>query len=66
METDSELGREEGELLEWLDAKRRHVVEQVRALPAEARRRWHVPSGWTPRVLHQALDLEYGAVGSAQ
>lgn len=48
------------ELLEWLDAKRAHVAEQVRALPAEARRRSHVPSGWTPRGLirHLTLDVE--------
>jgi LPXTG-motif cell wall-anchored protein len=37
------------ELLEWLDAQRSHVAEQVRAMPAEARRRSYVPSGWTPR-----------------
>ena len=48
------------ELLEWLDAKRAHVAEQVRAMPAEARRRSHVPSGWTPRGLirHLTLDVE--------
>lgn len=49
-----------GELLAWLDATRVHVAEQVRALPAEARRRSHVPSGWTPRglVRHLTLDVE--------
>jgi hypothetical protein len=48
------------ELLEWLDTKRAHVASQVRALPAEARRRSHVPSGWTPRGLirHLTLDVE--------
>jgi uncharacterized damage-inducible protein DinB len=48
------------ELLEWLEAKRRHVVEQVRAMPAEDRRRSCVRSGWTPRgvVRHLALDVE--------
>jgi uncharacterized damage-inducible protein DinB len=48
------------ELLQWLDAQRRHVVEQVMATPAEARRRSHVPSGWTPRgaVRHLTLDVE--------
>jgi uncharacterized damage-inducible protein DinB len=48
------------ELLEWLDAQRTHVVEQVRAMPAEARRRPYVPSGWTPRglVRHLTLDVE--------
>ncbi len=48
------------ELLLWLDAQRAHVVEQVRALPPEARRRSQVPSGWTPRGLlrHLTLDVE--------
>lgn len=48
------------ELLAWLDATRTHVVEQVTALPAESRRRAHVPSGWTPRGLlrHLTLDVE--------
>ncbi|MGY2873581.1 putative damage-inducible protein DinB [Marmoricola sp. URHA0025 HA25] len=48
------------ELLEWLDAQRTHVAEQVRAMPAEARRRSQVPSGWTPRGLlrHLTLDVE--------
>jgi uncharacterized damage-inducible protein DinB len=48
------------ELLEWLDAQRRHVTEQVRSMPAEARRRSTVPSGWTPRgvVRHLTLDVE--------
>jgi uncharacterized damage-inducible protein DinB len=47
-------------LLEWLDAERAHVAEQVRAMPAEARRRSHVPSGWTPRglVRHLTMDVE--------
>jgi len=48
------------ELLEWLDAQRAHVAEQVRAMPADARRRSVVPSGWTPRGLlrHLTLDVE--------
>ena len=48
------------ELLAWLDATRAHVAEQVREMPAEARRRPHVPSGWTPRglVRHLTLDVE--------
>ncbi|WP_338750215.1 DinB family protein [Janibacter alittae] len=48
------------ELLEWLDAQRRHVSEQVKAMPAGARRQAQVPSGWTPRGLirHLALDVE--------
>jgi uncharacterized damage-inducible protein DinB len=48
------------ELLLWLDSQRRHVAEQVRAMPAEARRRSSVPSGWTPRglVRHLTLDVE--------
>ena len=47
-------------LLEWLDATRAHAAEQVRAMPAEERRRSHVPSGWTPRgvIRHLALDVE--------
>jgi uncharacterized damage-inducible protein DinB len=59
VEIDSEQTTK-SELLEWLDAKRAHVVEQVRALPAEARCRSHVPSGWTPRGLirHLTLDVE--------
>ena len=48
------------DLLAWLEAQRRHVREQVRAMPVEARRLSAVPSGWTPRgVLHHlALDVE--------
>ena len=48
------------ELLEWLDAQRAHVAEQLRAMPAEARRRSCVPSAWTPRGLirHLTLDVE--------
>jgi uncharacterized damage-inducible protein DinB len=48
------------ELLEWLDARRRHVAEQVGAMSPEARRRSCVPSGWTPRGLirHLTLDVE--------
>jgi uncharacterized damage-inducible protein DinB len=48
------------ELLEWLDAQRSHVAEQVRAMPAEARRHSYVPSGWTPRgvIRHLTLDVE--------
>jgi hypothetical protein len=48
------------ELLKWLDAQRKHVAEQVGAMPAAARRRSHVPSGWTPRgvIRHLTLDVE--------
>jgi uncharacterized damage-inducible protein DinB len=48
------------ELVEWLDGQRRHVAEQVRAMPAEARRRSSVASGWTPRgvLTHLTLDVE--------
>jgi uncharacterized damage-inducible protein DinB len=59
VDADSELTTKR-ELLEWLDAQRGHVVEQVRAMPAEARRRSHVASGWTPRgvIRHLTLDVE--------
>ena len=58
-----EIGSERSdkdELLAWLDAKRAHVADQVWAMPAEARRRPCVPSGWTPRglVRHLTLDVE--------
>jgi uncharacterized protein DUF664 len=48
------------EILGWLDAKRRHVREQVLAMPSEDRRRSRLPSGWTPlgAVRHLALDVE--------
>ena len=48
------------DLLAWLDARRAHVAEQMRSLPAEARRQSQVPSGWTPRGLirHLTLDVE--------
>ena len=48
------------ELLGWLDSKRRHVITQVEAMPAESRRRTQVPSGWTPLglVRHLTLDVE--------
>jgi uncharacterized damage-inducible protein DinB len=57
--TDSEQSTKR-ELFEWLDAQRTHVAEQVLAMPAEARRRSQVPSGWTPRGLirHLTLDVE--------
>ena len=47
-------------LLAWLESKRRHVVQQVGAMPAEARRAAHVPSGWTPLGLvnHLTFDVE--------
>lgn len=47
-------------LVSWLDNRRTHVAEQFRAMPADARRRSQVPSGWTPRGLlhHLALDVE--------
>lgn len=48
------------EMLGWLDSKRRHVIAQVEAMPTDARRRTHVPSGWTPLglVRHLTLDVE--------
>lgn len=48
------------DLLGWLDVQRRHVAEQVEAMPAAARRRSQVPSGWTARglVRHLTLDVE--------
>jgi uncharacterized damage-inducible protein DinB len=48
------------ELIGWLESKRRHVVQQVEAMPPEARRTAHVPSGWTPLGLlhHLAYDVE--------
>ncbi|MDX6323909.1 MAG: hypothetical protein QOK15_263 [Nocardioidaceae bacterium] len=48
------------ELMAWLEVKRKHVVEQVEALPASARRRSMLPSGWTPLglVRHLTLDVE--------
>src|SRR5919112_3714700 len=48
------------DLLNWLDAQRTHVAEQVEAMPAEARRRSQVPSGWTARgvLRHLTLDVE--------
>ena len=48
------------ELLDWLESKRRHVVEQVRAVPSEARRTSRLPSGWTPLGLvhHLTFDVE--------
>jgi uncharacterized damage-inducible protein DinB len=57
VDTDSELIMKR-ELLAWLDAQRAHVAEQVRAMPAEARRRSYVASGWTPRGLVRHLTLE--------
>ena len=59
VENDSEQTTK-SELLELLDSKRAHVVEQMRALPVEARHQSHVPSGWTPRGLirHLTLDVE--------
>jgi uncharacterized damage-inducible protein DinB len=46
--------------LAWLDAKRRHVLDQVEAMPSPDRRRSRLPSGWTPlgAVHHLALDVE--------
>jgi uncharacterized damage-inducible protein DinB len=48
------------ELMAWLDGKRKHVVEQVEAMPPAARRRSLLPSGWTPLglVRHLTLDVE--------
>ena len=59
MDRDSEESTKH-ELLAWLDGQRRHVAEQVAAMPAADRRRSYVPSGWTPRGLlrHLTLDVE--------
>ena len=59
MDSDAEQALKR-ELLAWLDEQRRHVTDQVEAMPAEARQRSQVPSGWTPRGLvhHLALDVE--------
>lgn len=59
MQTNSQE-RTKDELVEWLDAQRRHVAEQVEAMPAVARRHSLAPSGWTPRGLirHLTLDVE--------
>lgn len=58
MDTTEETAKRE--LLQRLDAQRTHVAEQVLAMPTEARRCSHVPSGWTPRglVRHLTLDVE--------
>jgi hypothetical protein len=47
-------------LLAWLDAKRRHVLDQVEAMTEDDQRRSRLPSGWTPlgAVRHLALDVE--------
>ncbi len=47
-------------LLDGLEAKRRHVLEQVEALPSAARRGSLLPSGWRPLglVRHLTLDVE--------
>ena len=52
--------RTKQELLDWLGAKRRHVLDQVAALPEDEQRRSRVPSGWTPlgAAQHLALDVE--------
>jgi uncharacterized damage-inducible protein DinB len=59
MDIDSEQARKR-ELVDWLDSQRQHVMEQMRAMPAAARRRSQVPSGWTARglVRHLTLDVE--------
>ena len=59
MDTDADL-RTKRDLLDWLASTRRHVVQQVTAMPAADRRRSQVASGWTPRGLvhHLALDVE--------
>ncbi|CAB4691130.1 unannotated protein [freshwater metagenome] len=48
------------ELIEWLDAKRRHILQQVEAMDPVDRRRSLLPSGWTPLglVRHLTLDVE--------
>jgi uncharacterized damage-inducible protein DinB len=59
MDTDSEQAMKR-DLVAWLDAQRRHVAEQVEAMPAAERRRSQVPSGWTARgvIRHLTLDVE--------
>lgn len=59
MDTDSDQALKR-ELLGWLDARRRHIAEQVEAMPAAARRQSQVPSGWTARgvIRHLTLDVE--------
>ena len=59
METTSEQALKR-DLLDWLEAQRRHVAEQVEAMPPAARRRSQVPSGWTARgiIRHLTLDVE--------
>jgi uncharacterized damage-inducible protein DinB len=56
--TDDDTTRDE--LIGWLESTRRHVVQQVEAMPPEARRTSHVPSGWTPLGLvhHLTHDVE--------
>ncbi|MBI4901729.1 MAG: DUF664 domain-containing protein, partial [Actinobacteria bacterium] len=56
--TDDDTTRDE--LIGWLESTRRHVVQQVEAMPPEARRTSHVPSGWTPLGLvhHLTYDVE--------
>jgi uncharacterized protein DUF664 len=48
------------DLVDWLEAKRHHVRQQVEALTPAARRESGLPSGWTPLgvVRHLALDVE--------
>lgn len=49
-----------GQLLEWLAAKRRHVLMTLEGLDDASARRVVVPSGWSPVhvVHHLALDVE--------
>jgi uncharacterized damage-inducible protein DinB len=48
------------DLVDRLEETRRHVLEQVQALPPAARRESRLPSGWTPLgvVRHLTLDVE--------
>lgn len=59
MDAETDTGTKQ-ELVGWLEGRRRHVVEQFRAMPAAARGVSAVPSGWTARgvLRHLALDVE--------
>lgn len=48
------------DLLEWLQAKRRHVISALDGLADADLRRGTLPSGWSPLglVQHLALDVE--------
>ena len=56
--SDDDVTRDQ--LISRLESKRQHVVQQVEAMPTEARRSSQVPSGWTPLGLvhHLTHDVE--------